>query len=99
KKDLKQLDEQAKRDAESAPLVPFAPTIAALEESRRRMERVDPSGAAGKLNEMKKLLEKTRKSLEAAEQKPGKAPIALAAETTSSLRNTLKSWFNFYNGY
>src|SRR3954451_178181 len=53
-KDLKALDQQAKRDAEIAPLIPFAPTIVNLEESRRRMERVDPPGAAGKLNEMKK---------------------------------------------
>jgi uncharacterized protein (DUF885 family) len=99
KKDLKTLEEQAKRDAEIAHLLPFAPTIVALEESRRRMERVDPPGAAGKLNQMKKQLEQLRKSLEGAEHKPAKSLITAAVETTTSLRNSLKSWFNFYTGY
>jgi uncharacterized protein (DUF885 family) len=99
KKDLKALDDQAKRDAEIASLVPFAPTIVVLEESRRRMERVDPQGSAGKLNEMKKQIEKTRKELQGAEHKPAKAQITAASETANSLRNTLKNWLNFYNGY
>src|SRR5262245_8251372 len=99
KKDLKQLDDQARRDSEIAPLLPFAPTIVALEESRRKMERVDWTGPAGKLNEMRKQTEKTRKSLESAEHKPGKSQVLAAAETAASLRNTLKNWFNFYNAY
>src|SRR5262249_19735701 len=99
KKDLKSLDDQTKRDAEIASFVPFAPTIVALEESRRRMERVDSPGAAGKLNEMKKEIEKARRELQAAEHKPAKSLVSAATETTNSLRNTLKNWFNFYTGY
>src|SRR5262245_45024897 len=78
KKDLKQLDDQAKRDAEVVPLLPFASTIVALEESRRRMERVDSPGAAGKLNEMKKQIAATRKSLESADPKPNRSQVTAA---------------------
>src|SRR5262249_46347118 len=105
--ELKQLDQQARAQAEIAPLVPFAPAIINLEESRRRMEKVDSPKAAGLLNELKKQLDRTSKAVEAAlKSEPGASGITLnkeqvsrVAETTTSLRNTLKNWFNFYNAY
>src|SRR5262249_1899972 len=106
-RELTQLDQQAKAQAEITPLVPFAPTIIGLEETRRRLERVDSARAAGLLFAMKKQIEQTRKAAEAglkADDKAAGIPVSKAqatraAETTTSLRTTLKNWFGFYNGY
>src|SRR5262249_9749551 len=63
---LRELEAQAKADAEVAPLVPFAPAIIGLEEARRRMERIDSMKAAGRLTELRKQIAESRKALEAA---------------------------------
>jgi uncharacterized protein (DUF885 family) len=104
---LRQLDVQAKAQAEVAPLLPFAPTVIDLEEARRRMERVDAAKAAGLLNDLKKQIDRTRQGIEAGLKSDGKAfgvgltknVTGRAAETTASLRNTLKNWYGFYNAY
>src|SRR5262249_3808927 len=93
---------QAAARAEVAPLVPFAPTIVGLEESRRRMERVDSARAAGLLNDLKQQVAQARKVAEAklaADAKSDKEAVGRAAEAVTRLRGTLKSWFGFFNGY
>jgi dipeptidyl aminopeptidase/acylaminoacyl peptidase/uncharacterized protein (DUF885 family) len=107
RRDLRQLDESAKAEAEVAPLLPFAPTVIGLEESRRRMERIDAARAAGQLNEMKKQIERTRKAVAEGVKGDGrpfgvqldKEHARRAAEETAALRVALKNWFNFYNDY
>lgn len=47
--ELALLEREEKQFAEAAPLIPFASTIFALEDARRRMERVDPMKAAESL--------------------------------------------------
>jgi uncharacterized protein (DUF885 family) len=106
-RDLRELELQARRQVEIAPLLPFAPTIIKLEEARRRMEGVDAARAAGVLNAMKKQIEQIRKVVETALKSEGevekikvnKVLANRAAQTTASLRTTLKNWFSFYNGY
>jgi uncharacterized protein (DUF885 family) len=106
-RELRQLDVQAKAQAEIAPLVPFAPTIINLEEGRHRMEKMDAARVAGLLNGMKKQIEQTRKAVEAGLSSEGKAEgsevnkilAGRAAETVTGLRTTLRNWFSFYNGY
>src|SRR5262245_49908690 len=44
--ELRQLDIEAKQQAEIEPLIPFGKTIVALEEQRRNMESMDPKKAA-----------------------------------------------------
>lgn len=123
----RQLDIQAKQFDETAALLPFAPTIADLEEARRRMEPIDSPKTAALLTALTRQIEQTRKSVEAGlkpESKPdakaenktdsgnkNKAEAALppvkakktvanrAAVTINGLRNTLRNWFGFYNGY
>jgi len=46
-REKKQLANDARQDAEIAPLIPFQQTITGLEEARRRMETVRPAGIGG----------------------------------------------------
>ncbi|HEY3139190.1 MAG TPA: DUF885 family protein [Blastocatellia bacterium] len=105
--ELRQLDIQEKAFAEVAPLVPFAHTITDFEDSRRRMESIDPPKTAALLTKMSKQIDATNKAVEAGLKPEPKADAIRAKKTSvnraaaaiNSLRNTLKTWFGFYNGY
>ncbi len=101
--ELQQLDLQNKTLAEVAPFTPFAQTIISLAEARRRMETIDPAKLAADLNVLNKQIETTRRTVEAGfrgEQGKVKRTVAnRAAATVGSLRNTLRTWFGYYNGY
>ncbi len=109
--DLRQLDLQAKAVSEAAPLMLYAQSILDLEESRRRMEPLDPPRVAEILNKLTKQIAETRRKLEgrigpngSAQERPEIAGIKKtvadrAAITTEGLRSMLKNWFTFYNGY
>jgi uncharacterized protein (DUF885 family) len=112
--ELRQLDIEAKQWAEVEPLVPFSQTIVDLEEARRRMETIDSAKTAVTLNNVTKQIETARRSVEAglrAESsseprtenftpiKAKKTVAFRAANTLTSLRNNLRSWYTFYNGY
>jgi uncharacterized protein (DUF885 family) len=101
--ELKGLEIQAKWLAEIAPLVPFAQTIVGLAEARRRMETIEAPKVAATLNEMKKQVESTRKSVEAGlRSDPAKVKKSVAnraMNTITGLRNTLRTWFGYYNAY
>ncbi len=101
--EMQVLELQRKSLAEIAALVPFAETITALAEARRRMEKIDAQQAAGQINDLTKLVEKTRGSIEAgmrSEQGRVKKTVAnRAVSEVNALRNVLRSWFGYYNGY
>jgi uncharacterized protein (DUF885 family) len=97
---LRQLDTTAKNLRETEALLPFAQTIIDLEESRRRMETLDSAKAAATLTRLEKQIDQTRKSVEADGTRNVKKFLAnRAARTGDELRNSLKNWFGFYNGY
>jgi uncharacterized protein (DUF885 family) len=105
--ELRQLDLQVKALAEVATLVPFAQTITDLEDARRRMEAIDSAGIAALFTKMAKQIDATSKAVESG-LKPDAKPDAIKAKKTVanraaaaivSLRNTLKTWYGFYNGY
>ena len=110
-RELKQLEIEAKAFAEVAPLIPFAQTIVDIEEARRRMEKIDSAKMAVLLTGLKKQIESARASLEGSFRtdrggerraevvKPNRTVGNRAAMTVNSLRNTLRNWFSFYNGY
>jgi uncharacterized protein (DUF885 family) len=113
-RELKQLDIEEKQLAEIQPLIPFAAAIISLEESRRRMEPIDSAKTAARLNELKKQLEDTRRGVEAGlrSERAGEtrsetvAPIRVkktvafrAVGALNNLRNNLRNWYAFYNGY
>src|SRR5260221_4643632 len=99
--EVRQLELKTKAEAATAPFLPFAQTIVGLEESRRRMETVDPAKAAAALDALVKQVESARKSVEAGLGSGAvkKTVGAEAAAAVAGLRGTLKGWFDFYNGY
>jgi Bacterial protein of unknown function (DUF885) len=105
--EMRQLDLEAKQQAEIEPLIPFGKTIVDFEESRRRMEPIDSAKAAATLNDLKKQLDLTRLRVEAG-LRPGDNPDAIRVKKTvafravnaiNSLRGNLRNWYTFYNGY
>src|SRR6185295_11692547 len=62
--ELRQLDIQAQQLAAIEPLVPFAGTIIDLEETRRRMETIDPAKIAATLTDLKKQVDERRRAVE-----------------------------------
>jgi uncharacterized protein (DUF885 family) len=62
--ELRQADIQAKLISEIEPLVPFAKTIAGLEETRRRMEPIDSAKTAALLTSLRKQVDDKRRSIE-----------------------------------
>jgi uncharacterized protein (DUF885 family) len=105
--ELRQLDIQAKQLNEIAPLIPFGKVIIDLEEARRRMEPIDSAKAAATLTNLKKQIDDTRRGVDAG-LRGGDAGEAIKAKKTvafravavvNSLRNSLRNWYTFYNGY
>ncbi len=106
--ELRQLDIEEKQLAEIASLVPFSKAIIDLEESRRRMEPIDSARTAATLTNLKKQTDETRKSVEAGLRagaegadviKVKKVVAFRAIGAINNLRNSLRSWYTFYNGY
>ena len=62
--ELRQLDIQTRQISEIEPLMPFAKTIADLEEARRRMEPVDSAKVAALLTSLKKQVDDKRRAIE-----------------------------------
>ena len=109
--ELRQLDLRAKALAETESLIPFSQTITDLEDARRRMENLDSPKTAALLTALGKQVEAQRKSVEASIKPDPKADAKVetpkikktvanrATVQINALRNTLKGWFGFYNGY
>jgi len=105
--ELRQLDIEEKQLAEIQPLIPFARTIVDLEEARRRMEPIDSAKAAATLTNLKKQIDDTRRGVDAGlrggdagEAIKAKKTVAFrAAGAVNNLRNNLRNWYTFYNGY
>lgn len=62
--ELRQIDIQSKQIAEIEPLLPFAKTIADLEETRRRMEPIDSAKSAALLTNLRKQVDDKRRAIE-----------------------------------
>jgi hypothetical protein len=105
--DLKELNRRASDTDAIAPFIPFAATVFDLEESRRHVEPVDSVKTAGRIDALRKQVEKLRAAIEVG-TKSGRLPQELAltkwsatraADATDSLRASLKTWHSFYAGY
>ncbi len=105
--ELELLAREGKRLAETAPLVPFRETIIKFQESRRRMETINPEPAAALLARLQEEIEKTRKAVEAGTKPDGgehaikttKTAAYHAAQMLNDLRRALEQWFKYYDGY
>lgn len=83
----------------TTPLLPFAAQILALNDARLRMETLDAAHAAGTLDALAARVDDTRKAVEADAAKTDKLVAFRAQEAIESLKATLKSWHDFYDGY
>jgi uncharacterized protein (DUF885 family) len=110
--ELRQLDIQARQISEIELLLPFGAKIIELEETRRRMEPIDSAQIAATLNDLRKQVDQSRRSLELglrSERSSGEAnsePVRVkktvanrAVAAINGLRNNLRNWYTFYNGY
>lgn len=98
--ELRRLELDAKAEAEITSYTPFAQTIIALEEARRKMELLKPREAAATLTELTKQVEAARHAAEQNGAVPNRRVLGnRAATSVISLRNTLSAWFRFYDGY
>jgi uncharacterized protein (DUF885 family) len=95
--ELRQSDIQAQQLAEIEPLIPFGGTIIDLEEARRRMEPINAAKIATTLTELRKQVDDQRRGIEALRVKKTVANRAVVA--INGLRNNLRNWYTFYNGY
>ena len=103
---LAALDTGAASVARISPLLPFAPRIVGLYESRARMEDVDSQRAAGDVTTVVREVAAVRAQLEsglAAGATDGlradPETANLAADAVDSLRTSLNNWFEFFDGY
>ncbi|HET7286337.1 MAG TPA: hypothetical protein VFI71_02665, partial [Pyrinomonadaceae bacterium] len=96
--ELRQLDIQSRQISDIEPLVPFAAKIIELEEARRRMEPIDSAKIAATLNDLRKQVDEQRRAIE--RKTDIKKTVAnRAAVAINNLRNNLRNWYTFYNGY
>jgi hypothetical protein len=98
--ELQLLDREARLAAEMAPLVPFADTLFALLEERRRLERPDAAIAARRLAWMSGAIAEARRTTTAATgTRPSPIVAYRAAELVAELRRDFDAWRRFYVGY
>jgi hypothetical protein len=105
----RQLEIQARALAETEALLPFAGLITTLDETRRRMELVDSPKAAAALSDISRQVEASQRRLESGLRSqgrgeggsaiPNKVLANRAAVAVNSLRNILRGWYGFYDGY
>ncbi len=105
--EIYRLDVEAKSQAEMASFAPFAETIVTLEETRRKLEPVNPREAAATLTRLAKQVEEARRAVEA-QMRSDNSPEAArnrrvlgnrAAASVNSLRGTLRNWHGYFDGY
>jgi uncharacterized protein (DUF885 family) len=110
----RQLDIQSRQITEIEPLLPFAEKIIDLEETRRRMEPINSAKVAATLTELRKQVDERRRALELGLRPEGRGgdstptvePLRVkktvanrAVLALNGLRNNLRNWYTFYNGY
>jgi hypothetical protein len=100
KRELAELDRNAEQLGEMLQLVQFAQVISDLEDQRRRLETIDAEKTATTLNALAAEITDTQRAFESgAYPKPKQTVAYRAVRTLTSLRATLRGWYNFHNGY
>lgn len=98
-----ELEAQSQALAEIVPLLPFAQTITDLAEARRQMQKIDSQKAATQLNDLTKMIDAARRSLDGSlRAEPGRIKKSTgnrAVAAVGSLRGALRQWYGYYNGY
>lgn len=99
---LKQLDFERHRYEQASPLLPKVDSLIALAEARRALHYADARTSAETLEAARKALSKLQSRIEHDKSAaPVTDPIVAfrAARLLDGVRNDLKDWYTFYNGY
>ena len=99
KHEQREIERKSKQFAEILPLIPFAKTISDLEDSRRKLETIDAAKTAVLLNNLSKQVAEKQKQSAVSSVSVKRTVANRAVKTVASLRETLRDWFNFHNGY
>jgi uncharacterized protein (DUF885 family) len=98
---LQQLDFNRQRFDQAATLLPDVNRLIEMAEDRRALVYADAKTSSSTLTQVQKSFESMRKKLENdnARNKPDAIVAYRASNYLNRLRNDLKEWFTFYNGY
>jgi len=105
--EMRGLDREEKEAVENAVWLPFSASIIELEEARQKMNPIDPPKTAQALGKLNKEIEEARTAAETKlRADTGADAVRLrrivgnrAATEAAALRDTLRTWFSFYNAY
>ncbi|MEO8661971.1 MAG: DUF885 family protein [Bryobacteraceae bacterium] len=95
--EVRRLDQEERRAAEIAPLVPFLTDITGLAEARQRVDTIDPARTAALLGRLTKQIKDLTAKPPTGVTK--KTAANRAAKVIGQLRTTLREWNAFYTGY
>ena len=95
----KELARFEKQLVEMSPILPFAQVISDLEDTRRRLESIDPAKTAAELTNLAIEIGNTQRRLEESRDKPKRTVANRAARTLAGLRSTLRNWNAFHSSY
>ncbi len=100
----RELERRGRLAEEIAPLAPFAAHVFELHGAWRERADVDPRAAAEGLSELVGSLEEARKRIEAqlegpADARPRRSAALRATGLVAELREGLRKWFEYYDGY
>jgi uncharacterized protein DUF885 len=108
KHQLALLARRDKQRVETAPLLPFADRLLGLQDARRNLTTVDPPGSARTLSAVAQQVDSLRALFEPSRDSGARAPAKpqttrtianRAAGDVDDLRETLRAWFRYYDGY
>jgi len=105
--EMRQLQIKSKNFAEVEPMLPFAKTIIGLEDARRRMDTINTKQLAGLLTRMNKQIDSVQQVIDSVKKSTDKThrlafkktAANYASSMVNNLKNVLKHWFEYYNGY
>jgi uncharacterized protein (DUF885 family) len=105
--EVRHMQIQATSWGETDPLLPFASTIIALNDAKRKMEPINPEQLAREITALNKRIDSTQLVLDSLQKNKTKdrnftiKPTAAnrAVSQINELKDAMKRWFNFYNGY
>ena len=99
REDLFNQDQSIHRFAEMEPLIPFGDSILALDNGLRHMIFISGAQAGARVSAIVDQIGKLTEQINKGQLKSTPTVGRRAAHATESLRQTLKRWHDFYNGY
>jgi hypothetical protein len=100
--ELEMLDQEEVAAREMEPLVPFGPTLGALQEARRDREDVDARAVAGTLDEVADRVSELTRAIRSGDGAPENVRGVVAERAAGylgQLRRVLRGWFEYHDGY